>query len=112
MRTRVLRIGLALTLAAIAAGVTGPHWLTRGVFRDVTRVAVAPAQAATAVGLPGSAGVGNAHDRAAAADAYLAPAVLLSFALAMWWLVVYAAARGSARTVRASGARGPPRGWR
>ena len=111
MRMRALRIGLALTLAAVAAGVTGPHWLTRGVFRDVARVAVAPAQAAAAVGLPGSAGVGNAHDRAAAADAALAPAVLLPLAVALW-LLLPVAARNTSRVVRASGARGPPRAWR
>lgn len=110
MRTRVVRIGIALTLAAVAAGVTGPHWLTRGVFRDVTRVAVAPAQAAATVGLPGSAGVGNAHDRATAADVLLAPAALLSLAVALW-VVLPGTLRRSGRTVRASGARGPPRAW-
>jgi hypothetical protein len=108
MRTRVVRIGIALTLSAVAAGVTGPHWLTRGVLRDVTRVAVAPAQAAATVGLPGPAGVGNAHDRAAAADSMPAPAVLLPFAVALWLLAV-GTPRRSSRPVRSSGARGPPR---
>lgn len=110
MRMRVTRVGLAVTLAAVTAlvGLTGPHWVVRSVLRDVSRIVTAPAHAAETVGLPGAAGVGNAHDRAAAADAALVPAVLLSFTAAVWVLMVGAPRRGS-RAVAAGGSRAPPR---